>query len=417
MKPNFRKKYFFAAIVIISISLIYYLQTPKSAPPHLVLISIDGYRHDYTKMYKPTNLMKFRDSGSSATALQPIYPTKTFPNHYSIITGMYAGNHGIIGNGFYSPKRKEHYNAFKKEFGGDGTWYGGEPFWMVARKQGLITASYFWVGSDANIKNMPPNYFFAYDGFISNQTRVSQVIDWLKMPEDKRPRFITLYFSDVDTAGHIHGPNSQVVGSAIRRVDKAIGNYLKQISKLDIPINTIIVSDHGMQELDPNKIIYLSDYLDIKSYKDNKDIILSGKGTQTHLFLTKFKDENFIYNKLKKIKNATVYLKKDIPENFHIKNSERVGDIIIDANAPYYIKLDRSPSKRSFKKGTHGFDPFKTKTMNGIFYAKGPQIKSGEVVSTFENVHIFPFMAQILGIKSPDFIDGKIDALKTLIKK
>lgn len=374
--------------------------------PYVILVSFDGYRYDYTDKFKPQNIRSFIKGGVEAEGIIPVYPSLTFPNHYALVTGMRSENHGIVQNKFYDPVRDETYH-FMKGSGKDGSWYTGEPLWKTASKQGLKAASYFWVGSDA--KGNYPDYWYRYDGRTSKAKRVDQVLDWLKLPLGERPNFITLYFSEVDSKGHKKGPNSKEVERAVHNVDKALGRLMDGLDEIDLPVNVILVSDHGMQELYQDKVVYLDDYI-----TDLKGIRVVGGGAQANLYIPNINKRNEVYKKLRNASHMTVYKKENIPKHFGYSNNKRIGDLVISVHSPYYLINSRS-SGRTVKGATHGYEPLKTPSMNGIFYAKGPNFKKGLKVPAFENIHVYPMILEILGLKLDHKIDGSAKVLKPIL--
>ncbi len=372
--------------------------------PYVVLVSIDGYRYDYNKKYSPPNLSTFFKDSAWAKGLIPVFPSKTFPNHYSMVTGLKAANHGIVANGFWDPKRKEMYQLGKPNTL-DGTWYGGEPIWVAAGKQGMVSASYYWVGSDANIQGRYPTYYYRYNGKVPNEERVNQVIDWLKLPPKKRPHFITLYFSDVDSAGHRHSPDSKQVRQAIMNVDRSLKLLFDGIKKIGLPVNIIVVSDHGMQTYTKDKYLYLADYISLDGIR------VVGKGPHALIYTNDPKKKETIYKKLKKIKPIKVHKPEKMPNHYGYSNNPRVGNLVLSVKPGYYLyhirPLDGFIPKITGPKGTHGYDAKDTSNMNGIFFAKGPNIKTIGEMAPFQNIHIYPLIMDILGLKIQTKIDGK----------
>ncbi len=374
--------------------------------PYVILVSFDGYRHDYTKKYRPSNIRTFIKGGVEAEGIIPVYPSLTFPNHYALVTGMRSENHGIVQNKFYDPLRDEVYH-FMKSSGKDGSWYTGEPLWKTASKQGLKAASYFWVGSDA--KGNYPDYWYRYDGRTSKAKRVDQVLDWLKLPLGSRPNFITLYFSEVDSRGHKYGPDSAEVEKAVHNVDKALGRLMEGLEEINLPVNVILASDHGMQELYEDKVLFLDDYI-----KDLSGVRVVGGGAHTNLYIPNSKIREKVFQELRKASHLSVYKKENIPKHFGYSNNQRIGDLVISTHSPYYLKQLRS-SGNSVKGATHGFEPLKTPSMNGIFYAKGPNFKKGMKIPAFENIHVYPMILEILGLKLDHKIDGSAKVLKPIL--
>ena len=376
----------------------------------VLLISIDGYRYDYTDKFKPpfiSNLLK--EGMSSAESLIPVYPSLTYPNHQSIITGQYPQSHGVVGNFFFSRERGKSFKYNRREDNLDKNWFLGKPFWSFARENKIQTATCMWPGSDVSDPSERAHYFWNYTEAVSNKEKVDQIISWLQLPYEQRPQFLTLYFPEVDHAGHKHGPDSTAMEKAVLEVDKSLAYLWQQNIKLNLNLNMIILSDHGMAPLSPLKPIYLNDYI------DSSKISIHGSGTLAHIYSDVKADLQEAYTNLKKIPHTKTYRKSEIPSEFGLKQSERTGDIIILAEAPYYLLLSNKESSHS--KGTHGYDPASHRSMHGIFYAVGPNINKGISIKSFENIHVFPFMAQLLGLPIKHKIDGRAEVLQSLIKK
>src|SRR5579872_781782 len=213
---------------------------PPAERPYVVLVSIDAFRYDYAERHRATNILSIAKSGAAAKALLPSFPSFTFPNHISIVTGLYPEHHGIVENSFYDPARKQFYEQGDMH---DGSWYRAKPIWVLAEEQKVKTACMFWPTSDAEILGVRPTYWKPYDMKFPNERRVAQVLDWLKLPADRRPHFIATYFSDVDSAGHKFGPDAPETAAAVQRVDKQIGDLWNGIRGLNLPVNLILVSD------------------------------------------------------------------------------------------------------------------------------------------------------------------------------
>jgi predicted AlkP superfamily pyrophosphatase or phosphodiesterase len=380
--------------------------TSPSSHPYVILISIDGYRYDYTERVHPPHLEALAREGLQAASLQPIFPSKTFPNHFSIITGLYAAHHGLVSNEFYDPDRRETYKLGDNRAVSDGSWYSGVPLWNLAESQGLKSGCAFWPGSEAAIGGRRPSYFMKYDVKVTNEARVDQVLQWLRLPEDQRPHFLTLYFSAVDSAGHHEGPASDAIRTSIGQVDSAIARLQDGLKELHLPVNLIVVSDHGMQEIDRTKTEYVDDYAPLDGFT------VLGDGTHALLYLNDGQKPQKIAETLHLLQNSKhqfrAYAPDQTPSDWHYRDNKRLGAIVLSEVAPSYMlfhsKAPRIPA------GNHGYDPTTTATMRGIFYAKGPNIRSGHV-ATFENIHIYPFIAKILNLSVKDTIDGRLDVL------
>jgi predicted AlkP superfamily pyrophosphatase or phosphodiesterase len=385
--------------------------------PYVILVSFDGFRHDYVEQVNAPNFKAIMKQGAHADGLIPCFPSKTFPNHYSIVTGLYPGHHGLVDNTFYDPKRSELYEMKNRKRTTDPYYFGGTPLWRLARQDGLKSASFFWVGSELSQPDLRPDYYFPYDESISDSIRIAQVVQWLKLPESERPHFITLYFSSPDHEGHSFGPASNETKKAILRSDALLGTLLNKIRQIPLPVNIIIVSDHGMEELRelPETYIFLNEILN----RNDATIKVANGGTQSHLYFQDPTRVDSVYSSLKaKAKNYSVYKREDFPKRWHY-DAPRAGDLLITANPGFYI-VDRertqwlSQLEPGSAFGAHGYDPVMTKNMRGIFYAVGPNIKAGKKVKAFENIHIYPLIASILGLTTPA-IDGDAKVLESIL--
>lgn len=385
------------------------------AQPYVILVSIDGYRWDYNKIHLPPNLTKIAADGVQADSMRPVYPSKTFPNHYSIITGMYADHHGIVSNEFYDPSREAVYSLPDRKAVEDGSWYFGEPLWTVAGHQGMISASFFWVGSEADILSSHPNYFYRYDDTVPYETRVDQVLKWLALAPEYRPHFITLYFEGVDANAHKFGVGSPQVKEAIMKVDAQIGRLQDGIKASGLPVNLVIVSDHGMSDLDPKKVIFLDETP--KAAKILAKFQIVGRGPQMLLYLHKNEPATVIDEAQKILshgaKNYRV-LKRDQLAHLNYTSSPRVGDLIIEPNLPYLVGVRAHPPQGSG--ANHGWDPIKNKSMHGIFLALGPSFQEKAKLPTFENINIYPLILEVLGLKQRVPIDGKLEPVRGALR-
>ncbi len=395
----------------------------KSAKPIVILLSIDGFSYEYLNKHQPSNILALAKSGVIAK-LQPVYPSKTFPNHLSIITGSYPVNHGISNNSFYHPKLGKKYS--KGAGKNNSAWLTADPFWSVAQQQGVKTAVYFWPESEAIGKT--PTYNIPFNKTDSNKARFDQIIKWLQLPAEERPQFIASYFSSVDSAGHYYGPNSNELIKAVTDIDFLIGEFVTKIpEEIAHEVNIILVSDHGMLQKDKAKIIKPSMIFDekITDLIDRKALTVARNDTQLYIYFAKSKltelERLKTIEKMTKNKNNTqlylLYTKGKYPKHWQFdKKIELVPDIILEALPPATFVKENQDSKL-LNKGTHGYDAKNQKDLMGIFIALGPDIVKGKEINEFENIHIFPFMKELLAIKQPDTIDGKIEVLAPYIIK
>jgi len=391
-------------ILVIATSLI------VQCKQYLILVSLDGFRWDYAHRGLTPNLEQVREKGVSAMSLRPVFPTLTFPNHYSIISGMYPENHGIISNEFFNPIAEEQYSYRQADLMSDSKWYLGEAFWETAERNGIKTATFFWPGSDVSLPYRRPTYLKKYDSKIPYKERVNQVIEWLKLPEKERPFFITLYFEEVDIKSQEYGVNSKETNQAIKLLDDLIGYLQNSLKATEISdsVNIIIVSDHGMTD------IYRDNTIDI-----NK--ILSGKRCKVQNYgafamVEAQEDLEEIYTYLKKNEyNYKVYKKSEVPEYLHFSKHPFISSLIILPENGWFI-TEKTESYSLTQKAAHGYDN-EWSDMHGIFFAIGPAFKTGYSCGTLWNIDINPLMCKIFGISPRSNIDGKLDRIGFILKR
>ena len=404
----------------ISLVFIIVLCTLFSKENYVLMVSFDGFRYDYIDMCDTPNFDKIAQNGVKADALIPVFPSLTFPNHYSIATGSYAGTHNITGNTFYDKALKREYSLYKKNTVRDPYFYKSEPIWVTAERQGLKSASYFWVGSEAPIKGYSPSIFKYYDGTIPFKTRIDSIISWFELPEKQRPDLSMLYFSEPDQTGHDLGVDNIKTISVIEEMDELLGYLIDRLETLDIysKLDLIIVSDHGMTNVDRDRRIIIDDYL--KEYINQ--LIIRGKGAFMQIDVEGYKDfnSNTFFKELQKIPNASVWPKDEIPDRFKF-NNHNTGDYLILADEGWLLTTRENFDKSKFTLGgMHGYDPL-LPNMHGIFYAIGPSIKSGHSIKSFENIHIYPFICKLLDIdpysNQLDSPEGEIKVLEGILNK
>jgi predicted AlkP superfamily pyrophosphatase or phosphodiesterase len=389
----------------------------NASKPYVLLVSFDGFRHDYVERFNLPNFKKFIREGAAAEGLIPSFPSKTFPNHYTIVTGLYPGNHGLVDNGFYDPDQEKLYSMRNREVVTDSSFYGGIPLWQLAKQNGIKSASYFWVGSELKQDNLHPDYFYQYNQSVPFDQRIDKIIEWLALPEAERPRMITLYFSSPDTESHKYGPVALETKTKVLEMDSLLGVMMSRIDSTKLPVNMVLVSDHGMKELIDKTSTYI--YLD-ELVKTNRTIKVVNGGTQAHLYTGSKAQSDSLASALNKIaKNFTVVSQKDFPAAWHY-NNPRSGDILVIANpGKYLVTGDMQAHIRESNKGgtfgVHGYDPAKVKDMYGIFYARGPRVEAGKKIGPFQNIHIYPFIALMLDIPLPP-IDGNENVLRPIFK-
>jgi predicted AlkP superfamily pyrophosphatase or phosphodiesterase len=375
----------------------------SSKDNYVVLVSMDGFRWDYAKHFKLQNLNKIAKEGVHAKSMRPSYPTKTFPNHYAIVTGLYPDHHGIINNVFYDSALNESFSLSTKAKN-DSRFYGGNPIWNVAEQQGVKAASFFWPGSDTDQKR--PGIYKNYDDKIPYGNRIDTVIKWLELPEKQRPHLITLYFDEPDHTGHNFGPLSPENEKMVHKMDSVMGQLSSKLDQLSIGkrINLIIVSDHGMADISNDKKVAVLDYLKPEwlGYKAVINPIMSLQSKPG------FQDS--IAKALKKVPHIKFWRSNEVPKRLHYGTNPRVHDFVIEAKKGYSLVSEK---KQNIKGGTHGYDN-KEKDMHAIFYAKGPAFKVNKEVKTFQNVSVYPLIAHILGLKIEE-VDGKLSEVSNML--
>jgi alkaline phosphatase D len=400
-------------VFFVSVGTSQRLNSPKqNDKPIVVMISIDGFRNDYLQKLNPPTLNKLASEGTNAQGIIPSFPSLTFPNHVTLVTGMAPGHHGIVSNFFYDKERKAAYQMNDLTATNDGSWYRGEPLWTVAEKSGMLAATCFWVGSEAKIGGIDPTYIRPYDGTLPNKSRVDQVIQWLQLPDDQRPHFISLYFSDVDSMGHKFGPDSNEVKAAVTDIDSAIGNLVQWADQSGLPIQFVVVSDHGM--------LTIKEQIDITPLADLKDFTSMERGATTLLYANDPTKIDVTYEALKKAqKNFRVFRQKDLPANWKYSDDKRVGDLVLVADPGYYLVRQEgftdAPPRTSV--ATHGWDPDTTEQMKGLFIARGSMIRSGLKIAAFKNTDVYPMVLNLLGLISGVANDSNPNVLKPILKK
>ncbi len=375
---------------------------------YVVMVSLDGFRYDYAKKYGAKHILSIAAKGASAPdGMIPSYPSLTFPNHYTLVTGLYPEHHGIVANSFYDPSRKETYSYRDAKTSSDGSWYGGVPLWSLAEKQGMRSACLFWPGSEAEIAGERPSYYLHFDNKIDENKRIDQVIAWLRLPAEQRPHLITLYYSDVDHAGHEHGPGSAQVSEAVRHVDELIGRLETELDSLHMPIDLIVVADHGMERTQGDWIT-LDKYVSL----DGVEAVGSLLYPQTEA------DAARIYKKLRAADAGfLVYRRDKVPAELHYNSNPREGDPVVIAKGPYLIRATLPPPTGRAENppmGEHGYNPYEMTSMRAVFVAEGPDIRAGVTVKPFENVNVYPVVVKILGLDSPK-IDGSLNVLSSIL--
>ena len=391
----------------------------KDLQPTVILISLDGFRYDYLDLYRPANLNSLAAGGVRARWMVPSFPSKTFPNHYTIATGLYPQDHGIVENNIYDPLFKAVFTLSDRREVENGRWWLGEPIWVTAEKQGQKAASVFYPGTEGEIAGKRPSYWKRYDQETSDDARVDTILSWLDLPRDQRPTFLALYFSDPDDAGHEFGPVSKETKKAVLKVDEEIGRLVMGLRARRIfsQINLIIVSDHGMAPVRLSNAVLLDKLFDTSM--------------ATRIFWTREivsifpqagkEDEIYLSLKRKLPPQARVYRKAEMPARFHYSQSPRIAPLLVLPAEGWILTNQKAFAEMQAKgetkrlKGGHGYDN-QLPSMRAIFIAHGEAFKKGKVVAPFENTQVYNIMTRILGLK-PAVNDGNYEATKEVLAR
>jgi len=377
--------------------------------PYLIVLSLDGYRWDYPQSANTPTLDSLRDVGVMAESLKPSFPTKTFPNHYTMATGLYPDNHGIVLNSFYATDLVKQYSVRDRESIADGSFYNGEPIWVSAEKQNLKAATLFWVGATAEIKGKRPSYWSYYDEELPFESRIDSIYYWLNLAENKRPHLVMAYYHEPDLTGHIDGPESQELIAEVEKLDHYLAKLFYKLRKLKIyhQLNFIITSDHGMNSISNERQIILDHII------DTSDLELWDGWNPNYNLKVKEGLIDKVYNELKSAQdNYQVWKHAELPDRLHYGNNIRTHDLIVVPDEGWSIYWSWANSNSV---GMHGFDN-DIKDMHAIFYAAGPAFKSDYTHPTFENVNLYVLFAEILNL-NPVKTDGSITNVEKMLKK
>jgi predicted AlkP superfamily pyrophosphatase or phosphodiesterase len=378
----------------------------------LILVSLDGFRWDYLQKFKAQtpHLNQLAAEGVHAERLISAFPSLTFPNHYTIVTGLWPEHHGIVNNRMYDPNFKAEFNIANNPGPRDGRWWGGEPIWVTAIKQGRVADCMFWPGSEAEIDGVRPTKWEPFDAKVTPEGCVDTGLAWLAQT-NQRPSFLTLYFHEVDTESHHHGVESPQVKQAVAQLDTAIGRLMDGLHRLQLDnvANVVIVSDHGMTDLSTNRIIVLSDYVDLKSVRVDATGAIAGlrplDGNVDALY-ARFagKEQHF-----------KVYRRENMPARFHYTGNPRIPPVVLVADEGWYISRQPLDSTRRFESATHGFDP-ELESMGATFIAYGPAFRHGVTLLPAPNVDIYNLLCATEGL-TPAPNDGDNTLVRGVLAK
>ena len=388
------------------------VRLPESPAPPLILVAFDGFRWDYMDRVETPALDRLAAAGVRAERLIPAFPTKTFPNHYTMVTGLYAEHHGIISNNIRDPALEDRFSLRNRDAVQDPRWWHGEPIWRTAQRQGRAAAPYFWPGSEAPIGGRHAAWWQPYDGSLAGEDRVDQVLDLLDLPAEDRPAFATVYFSDVDDAGHRHGPDDQAaIEAAVRRVDAGLGRLIDGLEDRGLwgRAHLLVVSDHGMIGTPPDQVIVLDEYVDLETANvvDWAPVLAVWPAAE---------DVDEVYDSLAGAHpSLAIYRKAEIPDDWHYRDSPRIAPIIGLLEGGWRVTskayLDLRGGRLSA--GDHGFH-HELEEMGALFVAAGPGLRRGVTVPPVSNVHLYELMCHLLELE-PAANDGSLDAVRHLL--
>ena len=378
--------------------------------PTVILVSMDGFRADYFARTETPNFSSFIKNGVKASNLEPVFPSVTFVNHYTIVTGLLPAHHGIVNNSMWDPKTQRGFEVGDPNEVDQPEWWEGEPIWVTAEKQDVRSATMFWVGSSAEIAGKRPSYWMPYDKNLSKQKRVEKVLEWLDLPKEKRPRLITLYFEDADEAGHQYGPDSLKVIEAIRELDRAFGLLMQGIQSrgLEKSIYILLVSDHGMAKVDRSHRIMTRDY--VKS--DEAKIV--GKGALSMVWPRGSVQQSTILSRVEKSsKHFRVLNSEAMEKNYQYFGHRRIAPFIFLAEPGWYFDTSLVPSIKPSEFGLHGYDN-QIQDMQAVFVANGPGFLPGTQVGEVKNIDLYELIAYLLKIR-PAKNDGNLNRISSTL--
>ena len=376
---------------------------------YVVLVSLDGFRWDYAKKDGATHLLALGKQGVWAPeGMMPSFPSLTFPNHFTIVTGLYPEHHGLVANSFYDETKRARYAIADSKAVTDGSWYSGVPLWSLAESQGMRTACLFWPGSEAEIAGHRPTWYANFDAKTQasdevQKARIDDAVALLRLPDAERPHLITMYYSEPDHEGHEFGPDAPETKAAVMKMDVLVGKLKVALDATGLPIDLVVISDHGMVKVQGGWIT-LDQFADLAGF-ETAGALLYGE-TEA--------DRARVYNQLKKASSQfVVFRRKDVPAGLDYNQNSREGDPVVIATGPYAIRAHAPPGgkpDREPEPGMHGFDPHKVPEMKASFFAAGPDIVQGRTVAPFENVNLYPWLAHMLGLRTPK-TDGSLNVL------
>ncbi|EER28758.1 Type I phosphodiesterase / nucleotide pyrophosphatase family protein [Coccidioides posadasii C735 delta SOWgp] len=387
--------------------------------PTTILISLDGFRADFlTRGLTPT-LNQFVAEGISPRYMLPSFPSVTFPNHFTLVTGLYPESHGVVGNTFWDPKLQEDFYYTDPARSMQAKWWNAEPIWVTAEKQGVRTAIHMWPGSEAHIGPMEPTYLDKYNGSEELSAKVDRILHWLDFPGDddefhsarehKRPQFIASYVPNVDADGHMFGPNSTEIRKTIANADNMLKSLFDglQARNLTHIVNVIVVSDHGMATTSTNRLVELDNLVDLSLIERIDGWPLQGLRPRSDADIPKIIRELEKASRLYKA-SIEVYTRETMPKRYHFSNNDRIAPIwiipktgwAIVKRTDFDIEVAKTKNITYHPRGIHGYD-HEHPLMRSIFVAHGPSFphKPNSRVEPFQNIEVYNVLCDTLHIE------------------
>ncbi len=370
--------------------------------PIVVMLSLDGFRPDYLDRYPAPAFQRLLARGVRAEGMRPSYPSKTFPNHYTLVTGLRPEHHGLVANRFWDPERRATYGMSDTAVVRDGSWYLGEPVWVTAERQGMVAASFFWPASEAAIGGVRPSRFKWYDGTVPNRVRVDSVLSWLREPAATRPHLVTMYFSTTDDTGHRYGPEAPQLAVAMRDVDEALGRLLDGLEALDAPggVELLVVADHGMAWTELAQVAVLDTIMDLNGVR------IPDSGPGAVLFVDGGRARATVLRDSinRHLAHGRAYLREEVPAALHYRDSPRLGDVVIVMEMPWQVTTREHFPRRA--SASHGWDPA-NRAMHAVFVSWNPAAPGPRRTGLVENVDVANYIAGRLGLVPPAVTDGE----------
>lgn len=382
------------------------------APHAVLLVSIDAFRADYVGRGLTPNLAALARDGATTPYMLPSFPSLTFPNHYTLVTGLVPDRNGIVNNTMWD-RELDKFSLSNHDATADGRWWAeAEPIWVTAQKHGLHTATMFWPGTEAKIHGVRPDHWIPFDDSMTPRQRVDKLLSWIDEAGPK-PVFDTLYFDDVDHAGHEFGPDSKEVNEALRKVDDALGYLVGQLRRRGLydTTNLVIVSDHGMADVPRGNIVFADEETDL----DALDAVSYGV-MATFNAKQGVDASHAVARLLGPHAHMRCYRKEDLPARLDYGKNPRVPAYLCLAETGWSIISHETLAKRKdpMSRGEHGYDNLDP-NMRALFVAHGPDIGRGVTIAPFPNVDVYPLLAHLLGLE-PLPNDGNLDAVKGVLR-